>query len=137
MKTIAVRLKPGDDLKEAVQELAVKRSVQAGIILSAVGSLNKVVLRMAGAEAGKQDIRTYTGEHEIIAITGTVSAHGSHIHLGVSNKDGQMIGGHLAKGCRIKTTCELVIGVLADAVFRREPDADTEFDELIVSEIPE
>ena len=51
-------------------------------------------------------------------------------HSHVSDVDGNVFGGHIKKGCTIRTTCELVIGVLDDTTFRREHDPSTGFDEL-------
>jgi predicted DNA-binding protein with PD1-like motif len=34
----------------------------------------------------------------------------------------------------IRTTCELVIGMLDDKTFAREPDQKTGFDELVIGE---
>ncbi len=42
------------------------------------------------------------------------------------------MGGHLKEGCLVRTTCELVIGILENTVFKRKPDAQTGFDELVI-----
>jgi predicted DNA-binding protein with PD1-like motif len=40
------------------------------------------------------------------------------------------MGGHLKTGCIVRTTCELVIGILDDITFKRKTDPETGFDEL-------
>jgi predicted DNA-binding protein with PD1-like motif len=70
---------------------------------------------------------------EIDALHGTVSKHGYHLHVSVSDLDGKVWGGHVKEGCTIRTTCELVIGVLDDVAFTREPDENTGFDELKIA----
>lgn len=73
---------------------------------------------------------------KIDSVHGTVSLDGLHLHISVSDVEGKVWGGHLKAGCTIRTTCELVIGVLQDTVFKRGPDADTGFDELVVEQDP-
>ena len=49
MKTHAIRLTYGMDLKEEIEKYTIENNISAGCILSAVGCLNKLVLRTAGA----------------------------------------------------------------------------------------
>lgn len=53
---------------------------------------------MAGAKPDQQDIRTMNDEYEIISLVGTVSVNGSHLHLSFSDKNGDVMGGHLKEG---------------------------------------
>ena len=77
MRTIALRLHPGADLKAELLALATRERVQAGWVLTCVGSLSRVRLRLAGgAEHG-----TWQGPFEIVALTGTLSGDGGHLHL--------------------------------------------------------
>jgi predicted DNA-binding protein with PD1-like motif len=51
MRTIALRLRPGADLKAELLALAAREGVQAGWVLTCVGSLSRARLRLAsGAE---------------------------------------------------------------------------------------
>jgi hypothetical protein len=59
----------------------------------------------------------YDGPFEIVSMTGTVSFHGSHLHISISDENGKTIGGHLVFGCKIYTTAEMVIAVLEDEVY--------------------
>ncbi|HEX8389881.1 MAG TPA: PPC domain-containing DNA-binding protein [Candidatus Saccharimonadales bacterium] len=131
MKTIAVRLHDGQDLLEEIQQIVAAHYVRAGVILSAVGSLKTSKIRVPVIN-GK--IRYITPTNlEIDNLHGTVSVNGCHLHISVSDVDGTVSGGHLRNGCIIRTTCELVIGILNDTSFNREPDDQTGFDELVVS----
>lgn len=132
METYAYRLRPGSDLKQELQKIANENDFGAACILTCVGSLSKATLRMAGAQAGKEDIRTYAEELEIISLEGTLSKEGMHVHLGLSKVDGACIGGHLKEGCIIKTTAEIVIGELTEARFTRKDDPQTGFPELVI-----
>ena len=100
---------------------------EAGIILSLVGSLKVACLRLNDS----REITT-SGPYEIVSATGTLSADGLHIHVSIANKKGDVIGGHLKKGCTVYTTAEVVIGHIIEDEFRREKDEQTGHKELIV-----
>jgi predicted DNA-binding protein with PD1-like motif len=125
----AIRLKPGMDLKQALQDFINLHNILAGCIMGCVGSLTRYHLRFANRETGSiQD-----GFFEITSLTGTVSVHGSHLHITVSDNSGSLIGGHLLDGCIIYTTVELIIGEIKDLVFDRVTDENTGWKELAIS----
>jgi predicted DNA-binding protein with PD1-like motif len=130
MNTLAVRLTEGQDLREEIEKLAKSKNLPAGVILSGVGSLSKAKIRLPVIAKDTRYIEV--AESEINSLQGTLSAAGSHIHIVVSDKDGHVWGGHLSKGCEVRTTCELVIGVLDDQKFSRAPDKSTGFEELVI-----
>ena len=73
------------------------------------------------------------GHFEIVSMTGTVSIHGSHLHIAISDGDGVTVGGHLVSGCKIYTTAEIVILELDDVVYKRELfENDSGYEELVV-----
>lgn len=129
IRQITVRLKNGDDLREGIENILKENNVKAGALLSIVGSLSKATLRMPGGKIEKEWIE----ELEIVGGTGTLSVNGSHIHISISNKDGNVFGGHLAKGCIVRTTAEIVIFAFPGIEYKREPDLETGFDELKLS----
>lgn len=133
MEIIATRLRPGDDLKHELEKLAKEHKLTAGFVVTCVGSLSTVVLRMAGASPGKQDVRRYEGDFEIVSLVGTVSELDSHLHMSVSDNEGVVHGGHLKAGTIVKTTAEIVIGFDPRLLFERVADEETGFDELHVS----
>lgn len=132
MQTHAFRLLPGEDLKKSIQTFVVQHSIAAGAMISIVGSLSKTRLRLAGAK----DFYEKEAKVEILSLSGTLSANGSHLHLCVSDSAGHCVGGHLTEGCIINTTAEIVLAELSNVVFKREPDAQTGFDELVVCTLP-
>jgi len=69
---------------------------------------------------------------EIVSLTGTLCPDGPHIHISLARRDGACVGGHLAHGCIVNTTAELVIGDLPQVEFRRTPDPATGYNELTV-----
>ena len=128
MKTYAIRLKPKQDLKISLEKYARKNQIKAGVVLTCVGSLECATLRMADENV----LKTFEGKFEIVSLVGTFSLDGCHLHISLSDKDGNVIGGHLKEGCAIFTTAEIVISEIENMVFFREMDESTGFKELIV-----
>lgn len=128
MQNYTFRLSPGQDLFDSIQAFAMEQHVEAGCILSGVGSLRRAVLRLADREQNSD----YQGPFEIVSITGTISLHGSHLHISISDSEGKTIGGHFESGCKIYTTAEIVIAVFGDVVYKREFAADSGYEELSV-----
>ena len=125
----AIRLKPGDDLKSELMKLATENQLQAAIVLSAVGSLSSVSLRLAN----DSKLSVFQGKHEIITLTGTFAVGGIHLHMSVANSEGDIFGGHLMEGSIIFTTAEVVIAKLSDLEFSRVFCDSTGFLELCVN----
>jgi predicted DNA-binding protein with PD1-like motif len=128
MQNYTFRLTPGQDLFDAIQAFVMEKQVQAGCILSGVGSLRHATLRLADREFNSE----YNGSFEIVSITGTLSVNGSHLHISISDGDGKTIGGHFESGCEIYTTAEIVIAVFSDIVYKRELAKDSGYEELVV-----
>ena len=128
MRTLAFRLRPGDDLLEGILAATRAAELEAPIILTCVGSLSRAALRMAGV-AGTTLI---DGTFEIVSLVGTVSPDGPHVHASISDETGAMTGGHLMAGSIVRTTAEVVIGELEDVRLRREIDPATTWDELVI-----
>ena len=130
MRTIALRLRPGADLKAELLALAARERIRAGWMLTCVGSLSRVRRRLAGGT----EHATWQGPFEIVALTGTLSQDGGHLHLAVADPQGRTIGGHLAEGCTVRTTAEVVVATGDRLLFAREHDPATGYDELVVRE---
>lgn len=128
LKTVSFRLRPGQDLKEELDRVVQQGHIGAGAILTCVGSLTDLTLRLANQEGPSH----WRGHFEIVSLMGTLSTNGSHIHLSASDSTGRTLGGHLLAGCRIYTTAEIVTGVLPDVVYTREPDPTYGYKELVV-----
>ncbi len=122
----ALRLRPGQDLRQELQAYAQAHHLRAAAVLTTVGSLTTVALRLANQEGAT----TRHGHFEIVALSGTVSVNGSHLHLAVSDSTGHTFGGHLLDGCRVYTTAEIVLTELPELDFTRPPDAVTTYQEL-------
>ncbi len=123
------RLKPDQDLKIELQKYARENGLKAAAIVSGVGSLKLLKLRLANGK----DIRTFEGFHEIVSMTGTLWETGMHVHISASDAEGRTTGGHLVDGNPIYTTCEIVLIEQVDLQFARETDPASGYPELVVN----
>ncbi|MDJ0677493.1 MAG: DNA-binding protein [Calothrix sp. MO_167.B42] len=126
MKVFAVRLKPDADLKLSLKKFALENNIQAGFMVTAIGSLKQVNIRLAN----QQESTVLTDKFEIISLNGTIANTGLHLHIAISDRYGKIIGGHLNQGCIIYTTAEIVIGSSEEFQFIRTMDEQTGYLEL-------
>jgi predicted DNA-binding protein with PD1-like motif len=129
MKVVPLRLKPGDDLRLSLESWMAQQREQAGCVISAVGSLSAAQLRLAG----QPESTTISGDLEILSLSGTLSPNGAHLHIAVVGCSGAVIGGHLGAGSLVRTTAELVVGLLPEWRFSRELDPATGYRELEIT----
>jgi predicted DNA-binding protein with PD1-like motif len=151
------RLEPNDDLVPALQAAArqalhrSKNNSGSAFVLSAVGSLRDVTLRMANNSAssrrtdrkketavvdtkdeeGSNDICHWKECFEVVSLVGTFTRDAKHLHMSVSNAKGEAFGGHVIGGT-VFTTLEVVIGTIDGVDFQREMDERTGYTELVV-----
>lgn len=125
---IALRLGPGEDLRGGIEEAFAEAPEQAGFVAACVGSASRLALRHAGAD----EASVTEGCYEVVALSGTLSVDGVHLHLAASRPDGTVTAGHLVAGTIVRTTAELVIGLVGGVRFTRPLDPETGYAELTV-----
>lgn len=128
-EVIAIRLNPGEDLKQSLLKYCIDQKIDAAYMLSCIGSLRRAAIRFAN----KPEETVFEQALEIISLEGTLSQHGVHLHIAVSDSEGQVIGGHLVDGSTIYTTAEIVVGIVPNTVFKREIDPHTGYRELTIT----
>jgi uncharacterized protein len=128
MQALPLRLSPGDDLREVLGRVPAAQRVEAAYVVQGIGSLSVVELRYAGVD----DPTSLRGDYEILTLAGSLSRDGVHLHISVSDAQGRVSGGHVAHGCIVRTTAEVLVMLLPDYGFSREHDARTGFPELVV-----
>jgi predicted DNA-binding protein with PD1-like motif len=126
ISTYAIRLRPGDDLKNGIEKVVQEKNIQAGWMATVVGSLTKYSIRFAN----QPNPGTGQGHFEIVSLTGTLSTGGSHLHISISDNTGKTIGGHLTEGCIVYTTAEIIIQATDKYEFSRSKDGTTPWEEL-------
>ena len=128
MKTLPLRLCPGDDLRAALDAALASTGAEAAFVVSGIGSLREARVRFAGREAAHHVV----GDLEILTLSGTLGRDGSHLHASLADADGRVFGGHVAPGCVVRTTAEILVVVLDEVRFAREADPRTGYAELAI-----
>jgi len=127
----AFRLVYGQDLRKSIEDFCKNNNISSAAIVTVVGCVYQAKIRLADGKTQKQ----FNNHYEIISLTGTISPDGSHMHIGLSDINGNCIGGHLSYGCLVNTTAECVIESLDDRYsFSRQYDSNTGYDELYIKE---
>lgn len=132
MRVVPLRLRPGDDLRQELEAWMGRQHEQAAWVISGIGSLSVAQLRLAGHPQST----TLGGDLEILSLAGTLSTDGAHLHIAIADNTGAVIGGHLAPGSLVRTTAELLVGLLPQWQFRRELDPATGYAELQIHPHP-
>jgi predicted DNA-binding protein with PD1-like motif len=127
-----LRMLPGEDVRGGLETWCTDNALEAGCVVSAVGSVSRAVLRMAGRTDGS----TLNGDMEVCALSGTLSRHGLHLHMAVGDAEGRMHGGHLLAGCTVRTTLEVVVQEIGGLALHRRHDPRTGHAELFPDERP-
>jgi predicted DNA-binding protein with PD1-like motif len=127
-----LRMLPGEDVRAGLERWCMETALEAGCVMSAVGSVAPAVLRMAGRNEGC----TLTGNMEVCALSGTLSRHGVHLHMAVADAQGRMHGGHLLPGSMVRTTLEVVVQEIGGLAMHRRHDARSGYPELFPDERP-
>ena len=128
MRSLPIRLRPQQDLRSALQAILADHHVSAAFVVQGIGSLSSARIRFAGMNEATE----VQGDLEILTLAGSLSPDGVHLHMTVSDAQGRVTGGHVAPGCIVRTTAEILLALLPDHQFSRAPDAESGWDELVV-----
>lgn len=127
-----LRLGPGADLRAAIEAAVAEAGggtdASAAFVLQGIGSLSVAQLRYAGMPTATE----LRGDLEILTLAGSVAPDGAHLHMSVSDAQGRVYGGHVAPGCVVRTTAELLLALLPGHAFSRETDPASGYPELVV-----
>jgi predicted DNA-binding protein with PD1-like motif len=129
LSAFPLRLVPGDDLRAALEHIAREQAWSAAYVVQGIGSLSVAQLRYAG----KDEPNELRGDLELLTLAGSLSSDGAHLHMAVSDEHGTVYGGHVALGCIVRTTAEILVASLPEHRFTREKDGRTGFAELVVA----
>lgn len=123
-----VRLRPGVDLRAAVQQLVASCAGGSAFLVAGIGSLTQAQLRFAGEADGTR----LEGPLEITTLCGTLTPDGAHLHMTVADAQGRVWGGHVLAGCEVRTTAELLLAETPGWRMRRRHDPATGYAELCI-----
>lgn len=130
VQTVTVRLDPGDDIKQTLENFAKKHKIPSGCLLTCVGSVKNVRLRYAA----QPKIDSLQGPFEIVSLTGTIAESGVHVHIAFADAQGNTKGGHMENGTTVFMTAEIIIAIIPDIQFLRETDPKTGFSKLLIQQ---
>jgi hypothetical protein len=121
----ALRLDGGEEIIASLKAFALANGVRAGLI-SGLGACGETDLGFFVRATGEYVTRTFTGEHEIGALTGNFSELDGepfpHCHAVIAGEDMVAHTGHLFRGI-VTATCEVQVVTDPDVVRRvRRPD---------------
>lgn len=108
---INVGLKPGDFLLEAIIKIIETYSIDNGVILSGIGTLDICKLHHIKDDKFPCTNTYYTLNKalELTAVSGMIANSQPHVHIVVTHDKNETYSGHLEKGSRILYLGELSI----------------------------
>lgn len=128
--TILARIDKGEEILEQLKVISLKENIKLASV-SALGAVNDVTVGVFRTAQKKYEANNFTGDMEIVSLTGTVSTmkgeYYAHLHMSVGDVEGRVVGGHLNKAM-VSATCEMVIQVVngqVDRVFDEEVGLNT------------
>lgn len=132
-RVIAIRLKPGTDVLLGLQEACERSGIKNGVIVSALGSLARVSIcnptEMPEAKAGYGygAPQILHEPWELLGASGVICHDPSgeinlHVHINISDPDGNAYGGHLTEGTTVLITVDAVIAELDGVEMERKYD---------------
>jgi predicted DNA-binding protein with PD1-like motif/glutaredoxin len=107
MRSLAMKLAPGQDLRHVLETLALSHNV-SGYVLGVVGNLSRAAFQCPG----QSEPNVLEGDLEIITLQGHFSPEGAHLHLSLSDAACQVWGGHLEPGTLVLKGADLLLGLL-------------------------
>ena len=124
--TVIARLDKGEEILEQLEIISRKEDIKLASI-SALGATNDITIGVFRTGEKKYYANHFTGDMEIVSLTGTVSTmdgkYYAHLHMSAGDERGHVFGGHLNRAV-ISATCEMVIRIIDGQV-------DREFNEAV------
>lgn len=119
--TILARIDKGEEIIEKLMEICEKEKVKLANV-NALGAVNDFTVGLFDTKEKKYFSKNYTGDYEIVSLTGSVSTMDgklyNHIHMSAGDKENKVVGGHLNRAV-VGATCEMFIFVVDGQVDRK------------------
>lgn len=126
-----LRIDAGEEIASSLAGFARREHLRGGLI-SALGAVGETELGFFVRSTSSYIRRTFTGEHEILALTGNFSELDGepfpHCHIIIAGEDFAAVGGHLFRAV-VTVTCEAQI-VMDGGTLRRAHRPDLGFNPL-------
>ena len=122
--TIVARIDKGEEILEQLQVIAEREGVRLAEV-SALGATDDMTVGVFRTGEKKYYANRFTGDMEIVSLTGTLSTMGGafypHLHMSAGDTEGRVHGGHLNRAV-ISATCEMVIRIIPGEVDRQKDE---------------
>jgi predicted DNA-binding protein with PD1-like motif len=133
--TILIHLENNEDLFNSLKLLCKKYKIKNGFILSGIGQLKNINLAFYKKSKGYVS-KKYNEIHELLNLSGNICCiqnnYEFHIHAILSNKNMNLIGGHLIEG-NVEYTNEIVI-LKTTIDFKRYFDETSGLKKILIKE---
>ncbi len=118
--TIVVRIDRGEEILAKMKEMALKENIKLASV-TALGAVGDFTVGVFHVDEKKYEANHFTGEFEIVSLTGTISTmkgeYYAHLHMSAGDEKGHVFGGHLNEAI-VSATCEMVVQVIDGQVDR-------------------
>jgi len=118
--TIVVRSDQGEEILAKMKEMALKENIKLASV-TALGAVGDFTVGVFHVDEKKYEANHFTGEFEIVSLTGTISTmkgeYYAHLHMSAGDEKGHVFGGHLNEAI-VSATCEMVVQVMNGQVDR-------------------
>ena len=122
--TIIARMDKGEEILTQLEAIARREEIRLASV-SALGATDDMTVGVFRTAEKKYYANHFTGDMEIVSLTGTVSTMDGkpylHLHMSAGDAEGHVFGGHLNRAV-VSATCEMVIRII-DGQAERVHDA--------------
>ncbi len=123
--TAILRIDRGEEILTQLRAVAVKENIRLASV-RALGAVGDFTVGVFNTGEKKYYANRFTGDYEIVSLTGTVSTmngqYYAHLHMSAGDSKGHVVGGHLNEAT-VSATCEMVVEVIPGQVDRAfDPD---------------
>ena len=119
-KTIVMRIDRGEEVLTQLKAMALKENIQLASV-RALGATNDFTVGVFKVEEKKYYANHFTGDFEIVSLTGTISTmngeYYAHLHMSAGDDKGAVFGGHLNEAI-VSATCEMAVEIIDGQVDR-------------------
>lgn len=119
---ICVYMEYGEDFHECVERAARDKGIQAGAILSGIGTFDRARIHyITHTEFPSEDkFVEIEGPVELCSVDGIIADYKPHMHCTMALRGNELFAGHLEPGCNVLYLAEVVIAKLAGRWLERD-----------------
>lgn len=119
---ICVRMDYGDDFHKVIEQVARRKDIQTGVILSAVGTFDRARIHHITHTDFPADDKflEMEGPIELCSVSGVIADYQPHMHCTMALRGRELFSGHLEPGCNILYLGEVVIAKLSGKALTRD-----------------